>query len=116
MKITPLLIGICLLSVITGCHKPKTDDVIGAAEAKIKATALAAIAKKYPDVSSSDLKFSSLSVKRAPDNTEYVSVTYDLPASAETNTLGNTPATVTKLIMVGMSLSGQVHNVYESTK
>ena len=116
MKITPLLIGVCLLPVLTGCHKPQASEVIGAAEATIKTTALASIVAKYPDVGSSDLKFSDLSIRAMPNGKEEVFVTYDLPASAKTTTEGKKATTTTKTIGVGMSLSGTVQNVYESTR
>jgi len=116
MKIIPPLIGVCLLSILTGCHKPQAGEVIGAAEATIKTTALASITAKYPDLSSSDLKFSELSIQAMPNGKEEVIVTYDLPASAKTTTEGKKTTTTTKTIGVAMSLSGNVETVYESTK
>ena len=53
---------------MTGCHKP--SDVIGSAEAAIKTTALTSITAKYPDVGSSELKFSQLTIRTKPDGTE----------------------------------------------
>jgi len=113
MKITPLLIGACLVSIVTGCHKP--NDVIGRAEATIKTTALASITAKYPDVSSSELKFSEMSIRALPNGHEEVFVTYELPASAKTATEGKKATTTTKTIDVSMSPSGTVEMVYEST-
>jgi hypothetical protein len=116
MKITTLLIGACLLSVLTGCHKPQAGEAIGAAEAIVKTTALAAITEKYPDLSSSDLKFSDLSIRAMPNGKEEVVVAYDIPASSQTTTEGKKATTTTKTIGVAMSLSGKVETVYESTK
>jgi hypothetical protein len=114
MKIAPLLIGACLLSVITGCHKP--SDVIGAAEAALKTTALASITAKYPSVGSSELKFSQLSIRTRPDGTEVIYVIYSLPASATTTTEGEKATTTTKTIGVRMSQSGKVETISESTQ
>ena len=116
MKITTPLIGVCLLSILTGCHKPQASDLIGAAEATVKATALASITAKYPDVSSSDLKFSDMSIQTLRDGNEEVFVTYDIPASAKTTTEGKKATTTTKTIGVRMSPSGKVGLVYESSK
>ena len=116
MKIIPLLIGVCLLPVLTGCHKPQTSELIGAAEAAIKPIALASIIAKYPDVSSSDLKFSDLSIRVSPDGKEEIFVSFDLPASAKTTTEGKKATTTTKTFGVGMSVSGAIRNVYESSK
>src|SRR5450759_4184359 len=104
MKIAPLLIGACLLSVMTGCHKP--SDVIGAAEATIKTTALASITAKYPSVGSSELKFSEMSIRTMPDGKEVIFVTYIIPASATTSTEGKKATTTTKTIGVRMLPSG----------
>jgi hypothetical protein len=114
MKIAPLLIGVCLLSVVTGCHK--TSDVVGAAEAAIKTTALTSITAKYPDLVSSELKFSQLTIRTRPDGTEAIYVFYSLPASATTSTEGKKATTTTKMISVSMSQSGKVENVSESTQ
>ena len=116
MKITLILIAVCLLTVLTGCHKPQTGEVIGAAEADIKTAALASIVAKFPDVSSSDLKFSDLRIRAMPNGKDEVFVNYDLPASARTTTEGRKTTTTTKAISVGMSLSGKIENVYESTR
>jgi hypothetical protein len=116
MKITSLVIGACLVSVLTGCHKPQASDVIGAAEATIKTAALASITAKYPSVSSSELKFSEMSIRTMPNGQEEVFVTYDLPASAKTTTEGKKATTTTKTIGVRMSPSGKVGMVYESTR
>ena len=115
MKPIPILFAVCLVSVVTGCHKPQLGDKIVAAETFIKATALAAINAKFPG-ESSDLKFSDLSIRVKPDGTEEVAVTYDLPSTAETTHEGQTTSTTTKVIFVAMSLSGNVENVYESRK
>jgi hypothetical protein len=114
MKSVKLLIGVCLVSVVTGCHKPQIGDEISTAEASIKTTALAAIAAKYP--SESNLKFSDLSIRMRPDGAEEVIVTYDIPGFAETATEGQRTTTTTKVIMVEISLSGKVDNVYQSQK
>ena len=116
MKITQLLIGVCLLLVLTGCHKPQTSEVIGAAEAIVETTALAAITAKHPDLSSSDLKFSDLSIRTMRDGKKKIVVSYDIPASAQTTTNGKKTTTTQKTIGVAMSLSGNVESVYESTK
>jgi hypothetical protein len=116
MKITQLLIGVCLLPVLTGCHKPQAGEVIGAAEATVKTTALAAITAKHPDLSSSDLKFSDLSIRAMSKGKEEVVVSYDIPASAQTTTEGKKTTITKKTIGVAMSLSGKVESVYESTK
>jgi hypothetical protein len=115
MRITLLLIGACLVPVVTGCHKP--SDVIGKAETTIKSAALAAIAAKYPDVSSSDLKFSDLSIRERPDfpGKEEVSVEYALTATAKTTTAGKKSTTTTQEIGVEMTLSGKVEAVYKFT-
>jgi hypothetical protein len=99
---------------MTGCHKP--SDVIGAAEATVKTTALTAITAKHPDLSPSDLKFSDLSIRAMPNGKEEVIVSYDIPASAQTATEGKKTTITKKTIGVAMSLSGKVESVYESTK
>jgi hypothetical protein len=114
MKITPLLIGACLVSVVTGCHKPQTSQIIGAAETAVETTALASIAAKYPDVSLSDLKFSNLNIEAMPNGQQKVFVTYDIQSSAKTTTEGNNRTTTTDQIGVRMSLSGEVEDVYKS--
>jgi hypothetical protein len=114
MKITPLLIGACLVLVLTGCQK--SSDVFGKAETTIKSAALAAITAKYPDVSSSELKFSEMSIHSMPDGKEEIFVTYDRPATAKTTTEGKKATTTTKTIGVRMSPSGNVTLVYDSTR
>jgi hypothetical protein len=116
MKIITPLIGVCLLSVLTGCHKPQASDVIGAAEATVKTTALASITAKYPDVGSSELKFNEMSIQTMPDGKEEIFVTYALPASAKTSTEGKKATTTTKTIGVRMSPSGKVTLVYKSSR
>ena len=116
MKIIQLLIGVCLLPVLAGCHKPQAGGVIGEAEATIKTTALAAITAKHPDLSLSDLKFSDLSIRAMPNGKEEVVVSYDIPASAQTTTKDNQTTITKKTIGVAMSLSGKVESVYESRK
>jgi len=113
MKFTLLLIGACLLSVMTGCHKP--SDVVGRAEATIKTTALASIAAKHPDVSSSEWKFIGIQIHTMPNGQEDIFVDYYLPASATTTTDGKYRTTATKGIGVRMSPSVKVENVYEFT-
>ena len=113
MKITRLVIGACLLSVLTGCHKPA--QTIGSAEAFIKATALAAITAKHPDVSPADLKFSDLRLRALPDGKEEIFVSYKLPASAKSTIVGKTETDTMKTYGVGMSVSGAVQNVFESS-
>jgi len=113
MKIAQLLVGACLLSVLTGCHKPQTNEVIGAAETTIKTTALASITAKYPDVGSSELKFSDIMIQTTPNGEDMVNVTYELPGSAATNTEGNRITITMQTIGVEMSLSGKVENVYK---
>ena len=108
------LIGAGWLAVVTGCHKP--SGVIGAAEAAIKTTALASITAKYPDLGSSELKFSQLSIRTRPDGTEVIYVIYSLPASATTRTEGKQATTTTKTIGVSMSQYGKVESVSESTQ
>jgi hypothetical protein len=114
MKNAPLLIGACLLSVMTGCHKP--SDVIGAAEAAIKSTAFASITAKYPSMGSSELKFSEIRIGTRPDGKEVIFVVYIIPASATTSTEGKKATTTTKTIGVTMSQSGKVETVYETTQ
>ena len=116
MKITSLLIGVCLLPVLTGCHKPQTSEVIGATEAAIKTTALASVTAKYPDLSSSDLKFVDLNIRAMPNGQEGIFVTYDVLATAKTMTEGNKTKTTTQTINVAMLLSGKVGAVYENTR
>jgi hypothetical protein len=118
MKIASLVIGACLVSVVTGCHKPQAGDMVGVAEDTIKTTALASITAKYPSVSSSDLKFSEIRITATPQGTEDILVIYELPAS-ETPTTdaqgAKTPTTSTKMIGVRMSRSAKVESVNEST-
>ena len=97
MKIAPLLIGACLLSVLDGCHKPQASETIRAAEATIKATALASITAKHSEVSSADLKFSDLRIRALPDGKEEIFVTYELPATAKTTTEGKKATTTTRI-------------------
>ena len=118
MKITSHLIGACLVSVLIGCHKPQANDVVGTAEATIKATAVASITAKYPSVSSSELKFSEIRITTTPQGTEDIVVIYELPESATTGTDAQgakTPTTITKSIIVRMSPSAKVEAVTEST-
>lgn len=116
MKIIIPLIGVCLLSVVTGCHKPQTSDIIGAGETAIKATALASITAKYPNMGSSDLKFWQLNISTMSNGDEAIVVTYDIPASVTTTTHGNKAITNTKTIMVIMSPSGKVKGVSENMR
>ncbi|MGB7769825.1 MAG: hypothetical protein WBN22_13355 [Verrucomicrobiia bacterium] len=113
MKFTPLLIGACLVLLVTGCQK--SSGVIGRAETTIKTAALAAITAKYPDVSASELKFSEMSIRVMLNGQEDVFVTYTLPASATTTTEGKKATTTTDTIGVRMSPSGKVEMVYKST-
>jgi hypothetical protein len=115
MKITSLLIGACLVSVLTGCHKPQASDAIGAAEATIKATALASITAKYPDVGSSALKFHHMVIGATPNGEDMIYVTYTIPASATTNVQGDKITITMKTMGVEMSLSGKVESVYKGT-
>lgn len=80
--------------VLTGCQKP--SDVIGRAETTIKSAALAGITAKYPDVSSSALKFSELRFRALPDGKEEIFVTYKLPASAKITIEGKKETDTTK--------------------
>jgi len=117
MKTTSLLIGACL-SVLTGCHKPQASDVVGAAEATIKATAVASITAKYPSVSSSELKFSEIRITTTPQGTEDIAVIYEIPDSPTTGTDAQgakTPTTITKTVIVRMSPSAKVEALNEST-
>jgi len=118
MRITLPLIGVCLLSVLTGCHKPQTSDLIGAGETAIKATALTSITAKYPNMGSSDLKFLELNISPMfnGDGDEAIVVTYAIPASATIITNGMKVITNTKTIMVMMSPSGKVKIVSESMR
>jgi hypothetical protein len=116
MKITSLLIGVCLLSFLTGCHKPQVGEEIGAAEGDLKATALSSIIAKHPDLSLSDLKFSDIKIWALPDGKEQVIVVYAIPASATTRTEGTRNIVTTKVIGVLFSLSGKVENIQESTR
>ena len=102
-----------MLSVTTGCHKPV--DTIGAAEASIKSTALAAITKQRPELALSELKFSEISIHASSDGNDVIMVTYNLPASAKTITVGKKVSTTTKTIGVRMSKSGNDALVYESS-
>jgi len=101
---------------MTGCHTPQTGDIIGTAEATIKAAALASITAKYPSMGSSDLKFNELCIGVTPGGNEGIDVSYDVPASAKTTTEGKKTTTTTKVIGVFMSLSGEVESVYENTR
>jgi hypothetical protein len=116
MKITPQLIAVCLLPVLAGCHKPQASEEIGAAEATFKTTALTSISAKYPDVGSSELRFSQMSILAMPDDKELIYVTYIIPASSTTSTEGKKTTTTTKTIDVRMSSSGKVESVSESTQ
>jgi len=108
--------AVCLVSVLPGCHKPQTGEVIGAAEAIIKAKALASISAKHPEIGSSDLKFSDLRIEAVPNDSERVLVVYSIPASAKTTTEGTKATTITRTIDVRMSLSGEVENVSDGTR
>ena len=103
------------MPVLTGCHKPQSTDVIGAAEASIKTTAIARIVAKHPDVSSSDLKFSYLNIIASPNGKEEVFANFELPSSAKTNTEGGRATTTTLIFGVRMSPSGEIEDVYQST-
>jgi hypothetical protein len=115
MKITQLLIGACLLPVLTGCHKPKSNEIVGAVETAIRTTALASITTKYPDVNSSELTFRDIMIRPTPIGEDRVYVTYGIPASATTNTQGNRVTVTVQTIGVEMSLSQKVQNVYKSS-
>ena len=116
MKSTRPLIGMCLLSALTGCHKSQVGEEIGAAESALKATALSSIIAKHPDLSSSDLKFSDLKIWALPDGKEQLIVVYSIPASAEITTEGKRNIVTTKVIGVECSLSGKVENIQESIR
>jgi hypothetical protein len=115
MKITQLLVGACLLSDLTGCHKPQSNDIIGAAETAVRTTALASITAKYPDVGSSDLTFRDIMIRPTPIGEDMVYVTYAIPSSATTNTQGNRVTVTLQTIGVEMSLSRKVQNIYKSS-
>ena len=113
MRIAPLLIGVCLLPVLTGCHKP----AIGAAVTTMKNTGVAAIATKYPDLGLSDLKLRDINITVMPNGEQTAFVIFDVPTSAKTVTNENKQAITTiKTIVVGMSLSGKVESVKESKR
>jgi hypothetical protein len=116
MKIKALLIGVCLLTVLAGCDKPQSNDVITTAENTIKDGAAASIKAQYPDVNSSDLKFTRLIITVGIKGEQNVWVSFDLPSSAETTTDGNKSRTTTKEFRVKMSLSGKVEDVHQSTR
>jgi len=116
MKITSLLIGVCLLTFVIGCHKPQVGEEIGAVEGDLKATAQSAIIAKHSDLSSSDLKFSDIKIWALPDGKERVIVVYSIPASAKTATEGTRNIVTTKVIGVLFSLSGKVEDIQESTR
>lgn len=115
MKITPLLIATCVLAIMAGCHKAQVSEEITAAEASIKATALASIAAKYPDVNPSGLKFSNLNIGPTPNGNQVIVVSYNLPASAKTTTEGKKVTTTTETIFVQLSLSGNVESIHKGT-
>lgn len=95
--------------VLTGCQKPR--DPIGKAEAAINSAALAAIVAKYPDVSSSELKFSGMTIRTIPNGQEEIWAEYVLPASEKTTTDGKSALTRIETIYVLMSRSGKVEKV-----
>jgi len=115
MKMKPLLIGVCLLTVLTGCDKPKSNDVITTAEDTIKANAAASIKALYPDVNSSDLKFTRLMISVGNTGEQTVWVSFDLPSSEMSVTNNNKIKTTVKQFRVTMSLSGQVKSFSQST-
>ncbi len=116
MKNIRLLIGICLLSALTGCHKPQVGEIIGAAEATLKAAALTSIHANRPDLSLSDLKFSDIRIWAMPNGKEQIIVVYAIPASAKTSTEGNRTIVTTKVIGVEISPSGKAESISESTR
>ena len=89
MKITRLLlIGACILSGLTGCHKPWDSQPIGATEAAgIKTAALASITANYPDVDLSNVTFKDMGRATSPNDGKTIYVIYILPASAKTNVI-----------------------------
>lgn len=118
MKITSLLIGVCLVSLITGCHKPKASDAIEAAESTIKTTAVAAITAKYPSVRAFELKFNDMRIMATPQGTEDIVVIYEVPGSETPGADpqgGNAPTTTIKIFIVRMSPSAKIEGLNEST-
>ena len=118
MKITSLLIGACLVSVLTGCQKPQARNVVEAAEATIKSNALVSITAKYPSVNPSEIIFFEIRITTTPQGTEDMVVTYMLPTSATTGTDNQgakAPTTSTKMIVVKMSPSAKVEAIDENT-
>jgi hypothetical protein len=98
---------------MTGCHK--SNDISGAAEATIKTTALASITVKYPDLVSSDLKFSEMHTNAYQDGKKFIFLTFDNLASAKTIFTNGMHATTTETITVRMTPSGKVLSVYSSS-
>jgi hypothetical protein len=115
MKNTTLLIGACLLSVLTGCHKSQSSQ--GAVD--IKNIALASIASKYPSLDSSSLVFGSVATNSLPDG-KHVIVVYYVPSSAKTNEFdspeGKREKITTKMYSVMMSPLSEIQSVHEGTR
>lgn len=101
---------------ITGCQKSTEAD-----DADMRTAALSSISAEHPDLDSSELQFSEITRSESPSGEELISVSYTLPASAQT-VVSNTPqgkrsiaTTTTKAINVRMSSSGEVMSVHEGT-
>jgi hypothetical protein len=115
MKNTTLLIGACILSILTGCHKSQSSQ--GASD--IKNIALSSIASKYPSLDSSSLAFGSVATNTLPDG-KHIVVVYYLPSSAKTNEYnsaeGKREKITTQMYSVMMSLSREIQSVHEGTR
>jgi hypothetical protein len=121
MKITSLLIGVCILAGLTGCHKSQSSQPIGAAEeGSIKTAALASIAAKYPSLDSSKLIFGDMRRETPPVGKQFILVNYMLPTPGTTNEYdtpeGKRVKISRKTLSVTMSPALEVQNVSESAR
>ena len=121
MKITPLLIGVCILAGLTGCHKSQSSQLIGAAdEASIKTVARASIAAKYLNLDSSKLIFGDMRRETPPAGEQFILVSYILPTSGTTNEYdtpeGKRVKVTRKALSVTLSPAMVVQNVSESAR
>lgn len=113
MKIIPVVSGDCLLVMATGCQKPQAGGAFAAAADATEQAALKQVLLKYPDLHPADLKFDGLRVEVHPDGGKSLAVNYALPASAKSTTQAGEVRTITKVIIVEMTLAGEVTGVNE---
>ena len=111
MKTILLLFGLILSSLSMAAE----GRLANVDSSRIQAIALASIPAKYPEINSSKLLFEAIQYSLSASNAEVISVTYQLPSSAETTKDQGTErqkvTTRTETISVRMSVSGKVENV-----